>query len=413
MKHAAISFTLVLLLLAGSVSAFTIPLTPFTLEEFLSWLTSGSLNASFSTIWADTLNVRVTNTTYINDTYSTGNITAQWFNGLWNGASDYYNKTEVLSLIPSGVKYYFSDYTSAVNASYTTMNTTRVPESTTTSVSGIADGQMLVGRINENTNLTALIDGTFHGHTHVAKTGGTKELQLRGEVWVRNDTGEHFLFTTDTSVQVDAAGTPIDLHHNIAEEIPLNATDILIWKLIAVVTGVGSDPSADIFVGGSTESGIELPISIPSFVESDPIWAADKPNYMPYSSWNSTNSSYQVINEDYNTTGWGNLSNLMVTNYVYDILGTFSADFNNRMLGDSDGDDVFDWGNKIFYYKNGFSVLDFSVDGVADFADSNISTTGTINASITMSQNYTMYDSAGNLVWIKYYNGTNVIEEFY
>ncbi len=181
------------------------------------------------------------------------------------GSGNLYTKSETLSteeihnLIPLNLKYYFRNETSSVNSSYKIMNTTKDLTTTYKNLSGVQNGQFLVGRINEATNLTAINDGTIHAHTHITKVSGVKTLQVYGELWKRYGSSESLLLTTDTS-PVIVSVSEVDLHADISSEISLNSTDILIWKLYAAVSGLGTDPTISIDVGGLTDAGLELPV---------------------------------------------------------------------------------------------------------------------------------------------------------
>lgn len=189
----------------------------------------------------------------------------------------FYNKSEIDNLIPSALTYYFWDVNDTINATYKIMNTTQNPTITNHTASSLANGDTIVYRINRNTNLTGLNGGTLHLHTSATKTGGTKDLQIVGKLHKLQTNGTIVLLaTTDTSpILVTNTLTNINLFANVPLQT-LNVTDMLLWKLEAVVTGSGTAPSVVITVGGTTQNGLDLPVTVNDIIlnENDPVFRA-------------------------------------------------------------------------------------------------------------------------------------------
>lgn len=232
------------------------------------------------------------NKTYADTLYCTIN------EPLWTGnQSSYYNKTQIDALIPSFLTYYFWDITSTYNSTFSVMNTTQNPTTTNKTATGLVDGEVIVFRLNDNTNLTGLNGGALHLHTTATKTGGIKDLQIVGKLSKLYYNGTiGLLATTDTStILVTDQLTNINLFASVPAQ-SLNVTDRLLWRLEAVVTGSGTAPSVNITVGGTTNNGLDLPVSSSNiiFTETDPYWSDNFTKYN--SSWSSiTNTSY-VLN---------------------------------------------------------------------------------------------------------------------
>lgn len=184
--------------------------------------------------------------------------------------NNYYNKSEVLALIPSNIKYYFYNTTTGITG-YTKMNETAsngfILNSTITS--GLSNNQVIATRINQNINITRISQGVIIGHTHVTKTAGLQDLQVFGQIIIRNSSGSEkpLINTSLSDVLVNGVGTEINLIAPV-QETDLNVTDMLVWKLTAKVSGSGTAPTIQVDIMGNTFAGLSLPVNTQNIVLS-------------------------------------------------------------------------------------------------------------------------------------------------
>jgi len=244
----------------------------------------------------------------------------------------FYNKSEVNNLIPSFLTYYFWDTNSSVNATYKIMNTSQNPTITSYNVSGLTDGTAIVWRLNKDTNLTSLSAGYLHIHTTATKLGGSGALQIYGQLFKRYLNGSLVLIaTTDTSQEL-VTGDPTQI--NLFASIPqttLNITDMLLWRLVSQVGG-GSAPSVSIAVGGTTNNGLDLPVTFSSFTELEPVsihrdGTTPLTNNWNVGGFNITNLSIQGNTLNF-TTAW--INNINISTWILNISKNWTLDtFNN------------------------------------------------------------------------------------
>lgn len=224
--------------------------------------------------WNGNYSILANGSLHINkDNWAFGDDWNSFNNSTWT-----YNETKLLSLIPANIKYYFWNVNATSPVNYTIMNTTvsNRPLNTTTVV-GLVDNQVIVTRLNKNTNLTRISAGVITGHTHVNKTAGTKDLQVYGQVFKRTAGGVETLLTTTSfsNVLTNGVASEINILATIGET-DLNVSDMLVWKLIAKVTGAGTAPNIQVNVEGNTNAGISLPVSSTDIKinEVDPIFTS-------------------------------------------------------------------------------------------------------------------------------------------
>lgn len=197
-----------------------------------------------------------------------------------SGQNLIYNETHLFELLPVNYELFFYQVnaTTPLPASYNTMNTSRSSRTTQSyTASELADGATIIARINPNTNLTFIQDGAIHGHTHVTKTSGLKDLQVYGEIYKRTTGGTETLIATTTTSSILATGVSneIDLVANVPKT-PLLVSDMLVWKLKARVTGSGNAPTIQVDVEGTTEAGVDISVltSDITLTETDPKFTA-------------------------------------------------------------------------------------------------------------------------------------------
>lgn len=191
--------------------------------------------------------------------------------------SETFNQTEILDLIPSSLTLYFYDALDATNASQRVMNRTQNLAESNVTTSGIVNGQHLVWRRSQDLNITQISQGLIHTHTTVYKVSGVKDIRIYGQVYVNYTNGSTILIaTTDTTpMLITGVRTNIILQSQI-NQTALSASDRLIWTLVATVSGGGTDPSVAVIIGGTSNNGLDLPVSVSNFVEADPYFIAAK-----------------------------------------------------------------------------------------------------------------------------------------
>lgn len=168
--------------------------------------------------------------------------------------------------------YYFTPTVSDVVADKKQIVSPYTPI-TTTSFAGVVNNQLLVTYITEpnNPNRLFIPSGQYSCHIHAAKTAGTKTTQLYAEVWETTALGVDIakIATLGNSTVL----TGINAEYFIAESAPIynlsSLTSRIATKIYASITGGGSAPTIQIYVGDASDSRTNLPatsIDINSYV---------------------------------------------------------------------------------------------------------------------------------------------------
>lgn len=248
-----------------------------TLTILESWLnslfvkkTGDSMTGNLSTTnWFNGLFNFVSNDNWINFNGSTITFNNSKIDDSYYNLSEVYNRTEIDDMIPSLLTYYFWDVNSTVNTSYFVMNTTQNLIISQVQRTGLINGDIILYRINKDTNLTGLNGGTLHGHTTVKKTSavGSRDLQIKGQLFKRLNNGTIIFLTETSTTPILEIGieTKISIFGTL-NQTDINVTDMLLWRLVAVVTGGGTAPSVNVTVGGNTNNGLDLPVSISNII---------------------------------------------------------------------------------------------------------------------------------------------------
>lgn len=102
---------------------------------------------------------------------------------------------------------------------------------------------------------STLIGGIYDAHIHFDKSGpGTRDVKIFWELYNRTGTQENLLLTSEHSSSLTQIQNEFDIHGVLGGERMLNSGDRLILKLIANVTGGGSNPTVTISMQGTTDS---------------------------------------------------------------------------------------------------------------------------------------------------------------
>ncbi len=107
-----------------------------------------------------------------------------------------------------------------------------------------------------------LVGGIYDAHFHAKRTGGNKDLQFYWELYTRTHPAgaETLRMTSETSGFITDEAE-LDLHATIPSDIAINITDRLIFKLYAVVSGVGANIDLEVYAEGADDSHVTVPIT--------------------------------------------------------------------------------------------------------------------------------------------------------
>ena len=171
--------------------------------------------------------------------------------------------------------YYLTNTASDV-ATYYKQTTTPQVALTSLPFASVTNGQLLATFISEpnNPNRLSIPDGQYLNHLHLGKTGGTKDLQVRAEIWETTSAGVDIVKLADlgpSTILVGSGSTEYIIGYNTVEKTLSAVTSRIATKVYAVVSGGGSAPSISIFQGDGSDSRSNLPAPV-----------VDATNYVPY-----------------------------------------------------------------------------------------------------------------------------------
>jgi hypothetical protein len=171
--------------------------------------------------------------------------------------------------------YYLTNTSSDV-ATYYKQTTSPQVALTSLPFASVTNGQLLATFISEpnNPNRTSIPNGQYLNHLHLGKTGGTKDLQVRAEIWETTSAGVDIIKLADlgpSSILVGSGSTEYIIGYNTVEKTLSAVTSRIATKLYAVVGVSGSAPSISIFQGDGSDSRSNLPAPI-----------VDATNYVPF-----------------------------------------------------------------------------------------------------------------------------------
>jgi hypothetical protein len=171
--------------------------------------------------------------------------------------------------------YYLTNTASDV-ATYYKQTTTPQVALTSLPFASVTNGQLLATFISEpnNPNRTSIPDGQYLNHLHLGKTGGTKDLQVRSEIWETTSAGVDIVKLADlgpSTILVGSGSTEYIIGYNTIEKTLSAVTSRIATKIYAVVGASGSAPSISIFQGDGSDSRSNLPAPV-----------MDATNYVPY-----------------------------------------------------------------------------------------------------------------------------------
>lgn len=242
-----------------------------------------SLYASTSSLNNYALDSKVnslTNLTLPNIVTTIGNWSDEKIN--YYNTNNTYNKTEIEGMIISKESYFFKNYTSdysnfGMNVSY---NSTE--NITTITANGVSDTQIIASFITRpgKPNSTTIYEGKHQVIISGTKIGGGKRAALYYELYTINAIGtEKLIYTSGYTSDLSSITTKYTIQQYY-DDILLNSTDRLEIKIRVTTSGGGGSPTVAIDIGGSSASRYELPSTIAGVTEIDPVWGADKINYL-------------------------------------------------------------------------------------------------------------------------------------
>ena len=171
--------------------------------------------------------------------------------------------------------YYLTNSASDV-ATYYKQTTTPQVALTSLPFASVTNGQLLATFISDpsNPNRLSIPDGQYLNHLHLGKTGGTKDLQVRAEIWETTSSGVDIVKLADlgpSTIITGSGSTEYIIGYNTVEKTLSAVTSRIATKVYAVVSGGGSAPSISIFQGDGSDSRSNLPAPV-----------VDATNYVPY-----------------------------------------------------------------------------------------------------------------------------------
>ena len=171
--------------------------------------------------------------------------------------------------------YYLTNTASDV-ATYYSQTTTPQVALTSLPFASVTNGQLLATFISEpnNPNRLSIPDGQYLNHLHLGKTGGTKSLQVRAEIWETTSAGVDVVKLADlgpSTLITGSGSTEYIIGYNTVEKTLSAVTSRIATKIYAVVGASGSATSISIFQGSSSDSRSNLPAPV-----------VDATNYVPY-----------------------------------------------------------------------------------------------------------------------------------
>lgn len=159
--------------------------------------------------------------------------------------------------------FYLSDTADGVIGGYLRMydaNTGEAESSVNASITGtgIAVEEWITA--SDQPTFTILSPGVYNVHLHADKSGpGTKECRLYWELYKRATGGaETLLITSEETDPLTTAKAAYVVHGILSTEQTLASDDRLVLKILGNATGAGTDPTATVYMEGTTATRIEV-----------------------------------------------------------------------------------------------------------------------------------------------------------
>jgi hypothetical protein len=169
-----------------------------------------------------------------------------------------------LAVTELGLNFYLNDTASGVGAYYTMAEaeTGEAESSIASSSLGQGDDQLLFSFITSADVLTEIQAGLMDVHFHMAKTAGTKPVNVYAVLYEYTAGGasEDIISTTETSSLVTAIKSSFDLHASLATEYDFTSGSRFLVKFYADVGASGSDATITIYQEGTTSSHVSVPV---------------------------------------------------------------------------------------------------------------------------------------------------------
>ena len=163
-----------------------------------------------------------------------------------------------------GFDFFFNNTVSDIGGIYHDMTDADlggIESEITTSGLGVGPDQPIgnFATLSGSPGVTTFNEGLYEAHLHIARTDGTRTVNVYFEVYrYEVDTTETLLATSEISGDITTKES-VSLHANIPSDVETNAADRLIIKFLANVTGGGANVDITLYQEGDSSSRIEFP----------------------------------------------------------------------------------------------------------------------------------------------------------
>jgi hypothetical protein len=178
-----------------------------------------------------------------------------------------YSKADVDSLIAGASFDFFLDNLASSIGGYYVMGAASGSAESTITAASLATSSVIAAycTIVGEPNFDTLSAGLYDCHFHAEKTSGSKTLAIYAVLYERVVAGtETAILTFDTSDAITSK-SDVDLHGHIHTDVVLAAGSRLVLKLVAVVTGAGSAPTAAVYQEGTTDAHLSVRSTLTAF----------------------------------------------------------------------------------------------------------------------------------------------------
>jgi len=235
----------------------------------------------------------------------------------------------------AGTQSYFLDNSTSSTltgsaSSYLIMSSTSITGTTTVksfSISGNSASYPLCSYITPSgyPNTVFIPDGVWHFHIHASVNNTSHPSQVYAKVYKKDTNGiETLLLNIPNSPNLTTSEVGYDLDYS-TDAITLTASDRIVLKVLANITGFGPLPTISLSAGGEADSRLDLPansIDVNSFVPYN--GATNNVNLSSYS-LSAANLTANTLSSNINYLGTVTASTITANGIT---AGTMSSNYN-------------------------------------------------------------------------------------